>query len=128
VFFAESEIGNHPDVCLRFLPIIEIADGCDSQKLLRFVQFGCDDIVTMPLTSASVLARLEPQIESPKDHCQTETDFGPDRRQHKIAQNRSHSGRGQGDRPVETGFGQGVRTSRKHPIEGLANLFGSGAA
>lgn len=90
-------VRTHPDVSLRFLPIIVISEGCDTQKLLRFIQLGSDDIITMPVTAASILARIKHQIDMPKDYYQTETYFGPDRRQHKITKHKTHSGRGKDD-------------------------------
>lgn len=90
-------VRTHPDVSLRFLPIIVIAEKCDTRKLLQFIQLGCDDIITMPLTAANILTRLKHQVGVGKDYYQTETYFGPDRRQHKITVNRTHSGRGKGD-------------------------------
>jgi DNA-binding response OmpR family regulator len=92
-----TAVRTHPDVTLRFLPMIVIAESCDTQKLIQFIQLGCDDIITMPITAASILARIKHQIDAPKDYFQTESYFGPDRRQHAIIKNKSHSGRGKGD-------------------------------
>lgn len=87
----------HSDVAVRFLPIIVVTENGSAQSILRFIQMGCDDIVTLPLTAGGLIARLKHQLNRTKDYFQTDSYFGPDRRQHALTRNATHSGRGHGE-------------------------------
>ncbi len=87
----------HADVNIRFLPIVVLTESRDANSILRFIELGCDDIVTMPLTAASLIERLKRQVGSPRDYFQTDTYFGPDRRQHDFSHSKTHEDRGKGD-------------------------------
>lgn len=75
-----TSVRSHPDVCVRFLPIIAVTDTGAAATVMRFIQMGCDDVVSLPLTAASLIDRLKRQIGRPRAYYQTRSYFGPDQR------------------------------------------------
>lgn len=90
-------IRSHNDINVRFLPIIVIAEKGDAERLISFIQQGCDDIILSPFTVGQMLQRLRLQLNRPRDFYQTVSYFGPDRRLHALTKSRAHGGRGHGD-------------------------------
>ena len=87
----------HTDASVRFLPIVVLTETRDAATILKFIELGCDDIITMPLTAAALMERLKRQVGHPLDYFQTDTYFGPDRRQHEATRDSTNEARGKGD-------------------------------
>ncbi len=90
-------VRTHAELQVRFLPIIVLSETRAAQTILSYLDLGCDDIVTMPLTGAALLERLKRQVGHVRHYFQTETYFGPDRRQNERGRPGSTDARGRGN-------------------------------
>jgi len=87
----------HAELQVRFLPIIVLSETRAAQTIMFYLELGCDDIITMPLTAAALLGRLRRQVGHVRHYFETESYFGPDRRQNEFTRPRSNDTRGRGD-------------------------------
>jgi hypothetical protein len=65
---------------IRFSPIIVIADDCEFELVLHFVELGVDDVISLPEKRDVLVQRLAGQLWSEHLYVETPDYFGPDRR------------------------------------------------
>jgi len=65
---------------IRFSPIIVIADDCEFELVLHFVELGVDDVISLPEKRDVLVQRLASQLWSERVYVETAEYFGPDRR------------------------------------------------
>ena len=92
-----AKVRAHAELQVRFLPIIVLSETRVAQTIMYYLGLGCDDIVTMPLTAAALLDRLKHQVGHVRHYFETESYFGPDRRQSEFLRPPSYEARGKGD-------------------------------
>ena len=52
---------------IRYAPIVMIIDDCPFETILKYVQFGFDDIISLPEKREIIIDRLRKQLNS--EHC-----------------------------------------------------------
>jgi hypothetical protein len=67
----------------RFSPAVLIIGECSMSDVVRYVNLGFDDIVTLPEAARTLERRFAHQIGTPVSYFETATYFGPDRRRIK---------------------------------------------
>lgn len=89
-------VRSHADLSIRFMPIIMLTEQNDMPTIMKFINLGCDDVITMPRTALQMVDRLKQQVGRPRDYFQTDSYFGPDRRRFGTATTATDSTRGGG--------------------------------
>jgi PleD family two-component response regulator len=69
---------------VRFAPILLIIDDQPFETFLRYVQFGFDDIITLPEKQQILVDRLMGQLNADHLYVQSEDYLGPDRRRMEV--------------------------------------------
>lgn len=67
------------DEAVRYAPIILISDDGPIDVLLRYVQLGFDDVITLPEKCPILVGRLQQQLDSNVSYIETKSYLGPDR-------------------------------------------------
>jgi hypothetical protein len=80
---------------VRFAPMIYFSDSPSLETIRACIGMGFDDIITLPFTLSRVEERLDRQLDRTLVYYETETYFGPDRR-NRTENEEGHSGRGSG--------------------------------
>lgn len=83
------------DPRVRFAPLIYFSETPSLEMIRTCIGMGFDDIITLPFTLKRVRERLVRQLNSPLAYYQTETYFGPDRR-NRLPHEDGHAMRGSG--------------------------------
>lgn len=74
-----------PKLSLRFAPIVLITDDQPFETILKYIEFGFDDIVTLPAKPAELTSRFIAQLNTDQVYIETEYYLGPDRRRFESA-------------------------------------------
>ena len=69
---------------IRYAPIVMIIDDCPFETILKYVQFGFDDIISLPEKREIIIDRLRKQLNSEQLYIETDTYLGPDRRRMEV--------------------------------------------
>lgn len=69
-----------PSMRVRFAPIVAIGPDVEFEVVLRHVELGFDDFITLPDKIAIVQSRLISQLDKEQIYIETLSYFGPDRR------------------------------------------------
>jgi hypothetical protein len=106
-----------PDDAVRYAPIVLVIDDCPYETILKYVQFGYDDIITLPEKREMIVDRLLKQINSEQLYVETDDYLGPDRRRMEVKLPGQESRRGD-DTPhtrltIERTLEHGVRVLRR---------------
>lgn len=80
---------------IRFAPLIYFARDPSHETIRTCINMGFDDIVTLPFTRPQLRRRLDRQVDKACVYFETESYFGPDRR-NRLQDASDHSGRGRG--------------------------------
>lgn len=80
---------------IRFAPLIFFARDPSHEAIRSCINMGFDDIVTLPFTRPQLRQRLGRQVDSACVYFETDSYFGPDRR-NRLQDSSDHSGRGSG--------------------------------
>lgn len=67
-------------VSIRFAPILLITDDQPLEVILKYIEFGFDDIVALPAKRAELVSRFLAQLNSNQTYVETPSYLGPDRR------------------------------------------------
>lgn len=70
--------------CIRYAPVFLVINDCPYETILKYIQFGYDDILTLPEKREVIVDRLCGQLGEHL-YIQTETYLGPDRRRMEVA-------------------------------------------
>jgi hypothetical protein len=84
-----------PSKRVRFSPMIYFSESPSLETIRACIGMGFDDVITLPFTLARIEERLERQVERTLVYYETDTYFGPDRR-NRMEDEEVHSGRGSG--------------------------------
>ena len=103
------------DMEVRFAPVVLIIDDCPFERILWYVEFGFDDIISLPEKADLMGQRLSRQLGHPYLYVQTADYLGPDRRRLEIdSEARDHR---------RTGLRSHIRyTIRRDPERGVEIL------
>lgn len=74
------QIRAHPDLRIRFAPVILISRDLDTEKFLSYVEMGFDDILCLPDAAKLLSDRLLNQLNRDILYIETSKYLGPDRR------------------------------------------------
>jgi len=74
-----SHLRSSDDEAVRYAPIILISDDGPIDVLLRYVQLGFDDVITLPEKCSILVGRLQQQLDSNVSYIETKSYLGPDR-------------------------------------------------
>lgn len=80
-----AAVRGSPDQDVRFAPVVLISDDCPSETILAYVEFGFDDIISLPETTDMLEQRLSRQLHNPQVYVETAQYLGPDRRRFEAA-------------------------------------------
>lgn len=69
---------------VRFAPVILIINDCPFETILKYIQFGYDDVVTLPERCEVLVSRLSSQLNSDHLYFETGSYLGPDRRRMEL--------------------------------------------
>lgn len=73
------------DDAIRYAPICLVINDCPFETVLKYVQFGFDDVVTLPERREALIGRLMNQIDTDHTYIETADYLGPDRRRMEVA-------------------------------------------
>lgn len=65
---------------LRYSPILLLIQDGSTARRLKYVRFGFDDVIALPLSLDALASRLAIQLNSDRVYLETKDYFGPDRR------------------------------------------------
>lgn len=92
-----STIRASDSAAVRFAPIVLIIDDCPFETVLSYVQFGFDDVISLPEKADVMAQRLAGQLNMSHLYIETADYLGPDRRRMERSIDR-HEMRGKGER------------------------------
>lgn len=75
-----GQVRDNPAGSMRYSPIILIIDDCPVEVLLKYIEFGFDDVISLPENREVLEARLTAQLNTEHLYVQTANYLGPDRR------------------------------------------------
>jgi hypothetical protein len=119
-----TAIRHSPNDAVRFAPVVLIINDCPFETILKFIEFGYDDVITLPERREVLVSRLSNQLNS--DHLYFETDgyLGPDRRRMELLSSAVSDERRTGHHP-HTKYT--IRRTAEKPIQILrTELIGFG--
>jgi hypothetical protein len=77
-------IRNSPNDNVRFAPVILIIDDCPFETVLKFIQFGYDDVIALPEKREELVSRLSNQLNTEVTYFEANDYLGPDRRRMEL--------------------------------------------
>jgi CheY-like chemotaxis protein len=80
-----ERIRQSSDDAIRYAPVCLIINDCPFETVLKYVEFGFDDIVTLPERRDALVGRLLGQLDTPHIYIETTDYLGPDRRRMEVA-------------------------------------------
>jgi hypothetical protein len=79
-----AQVRGLPDPGQRLSPVILIIDDCTVEVLLKYIDFGFDDVISLPEKREVLEARLAAQLNAEQVYYQTPDYLGPDRRRMEL--------------------------------------------
>ncbi len=79
-----AQVRGLPDPGQRLSPVILIIDDCTVEVLLKYIDFGFDDVISLPEKREVLEARLAAQLNAEQVYYQTSDYLGPDRRRMEL--------------------------------------------
>jgi len=79
-----ARLRRYPSPRVRLAPIILVAQDCDADTFLRYVQMGFDDILCLPDSAELLVDRLIGQLNHDIVYIETADYLGPDRRRMEL--------------------------------------------
>lgn len=79
------------DDAIRYAPIVLISDDGPLDVLLRYVQLGFDDVITLPERRTIVVDRLQQQLDREVSYIETKSYLGPDRDRLEVVPRETHA-------------------------------------
>lgn len=124
------------EAAVRYAPICLVSPDCPFETVLKYVEFGFDDIITLPERREALIGRLLSQLDAPHTYVETTNYVGPDRRRMEVASHRDerrHGEQGFLRLTVHRSIDDGVRILRRemvgsHTRPGLADPLRSRGA
>lgn len=80
---------------IRFAPLVCFTRDPSPEAIRACINMGFDDIVTLPVSRPQLRRRIDRQVDTRCVYYETQTYFGPDRR-NRLHETSEHSGRGRG--------------------------------
>lgn len=69
---------------LRFSPVVLITDDCSFEDMLKYIDMGFDDVISLPEKAEVLHGRLSSQVNADVIYIQTTSYLGPDRRRMEL--------------------------------------------
>lgn len=83
-----GQVRGNPEGSMRYSPIILIIDDCPVEVLLKYIEFGFDDVISLPENREVLEGRLAAQLNTEHLYVQTANYLGPDRRRMEFPDHR----------------------------------------
>jgi PleD family two-component response regulator len=80
---------------LRFSPVVLIIDDCSFEDVLKYIDMGFDDVISLPEKAEVLHGRLSSQINASVVYIQTTSYLGPDRRRMELELRSDHQRQGE---------------------------------